>query len=67
MAGAFTDSVVVRRDFRLRQSNGFYTARFSQIVQAQARPLAGVHKCAALQVWEREIGFAVATVRGAQQ
>src|SRR3954454_21324677 len=59
--------VAMRRDLAFQQRHGLRAASFAKIMQRETRPLAGMHGRIALQIWQREVGFAVAAVGGAKQ
>ena len=58
---------MLTQTLRSLERDGLLTTDLTQVAQAQSRPLAGLKRCGALKVGQREIAFAITTVRRSQK
>ena len=66
-SGIALGSVRMHGQFGRQERDGLLTTDLTQVAQAQSRPLAGLKRCGALKVGQREIAFAITTVRRSQK
>src|ERR1051326_8333199 len=59
--------VVVCGNLTFQQGDRLRTAGFAQIMERKARALAGMHGCAPLQIWQCEVGLAIAPIGGPEE